>query len=141
MIVLDTNVVSEPLKPKPELAVLRWLDAQEPQTLYITAVVWIELLAGVAELPQGRRRTALTKALKEQVLALFGSRVLPFDLPAAEALAKNHASAQAQDNPIGFADCAIASVASAQGCALATRNTRDFKGGDVVLIDSWGCGT
>ena len=137
MIVLDTNVVSEPLKPQPAPAVLRWLDVQEPQTLYITSVVWAELLAGVAALPQGRRRTALTKALKEQVLALFGARVLPFDLPAAEAFAKNHAGAQAQGNPIGFADCAIASTASAHGYALATRNTRDFKGVDVVLIDPW----
>ena len=137
MIVLDTNVVSEPLKPAPAPAVLRWLDAQEPQTLYITSVVWAELLAGVAALPQGRRRTALTKALKEQVLSLFGSRVLPFDMVAAEGFAKNHASAQAQGNPIGFADCAIASTASAHEYALATRNTRDFKGIDVVLIDPW----
>ena len=137
MIVLDTNVVSEPLKLAPAPAVLRWLDAQEPQTLYITSVVWAELMAGVAALPQGRRRTALAKALTEQVLDLFGSRVLPFDTRAAEAFAKNHASAQAQGNSIGFADCAIASIASAQGFALATRNTRDFKGVDIVLIDPW----
>ena len=137
MIVLDTNVVSEPLKLAPAPAVLRWLDAQEPQTLYITSVVWAELMAGVAALPQGKRRTALAKALTEQVLDLFGTRVLPFDTRAADAFAKNHASAQAQGNPIGFADCAIASIASAQGFALATRNTRDFKGVDVVLIDPW----
>jgi predicted nucleic acid-binding protein len=137
VIVLDTNVVSEPLKPKPAPAVLRWLDAQEPQTLYITSIVWAELLAGVAALPPGRRRNALAQALTEQVLALFGSRVLPFDTRAAEAFAKNHASAQIQGNPIGFADCAIASIASAHGYAVATRNTRDFKGVDVALIDPW----
>ena len=137
MIVLDTNVVSEPLKLAPAPAVLRWLDAQEPQTLYVTSVVWAELMAGVAALPQGKRRTALAKALTEQVLDLFGSRMLPFDTRAADAFAKNHASAQAQGNPIGFADCAIASIASAQGFALATRNTRDFKGVDVVLMDPW----
>lgn len=137
MIVLDTNVVSEPLKPNPAPEVLRWLDAQEPQTLYITSIVWAELLAGVTALPQGKRRTALTEALTGQVLALFGPRVLPFDTRAAEAFANNHAAAQAQGNPIGFADCAIASIASAQGFALATRNTRDFKGVDVVLIDPW----
>ena len=141
MIVLDTNVVSEPLKSKPEPAVLRWLDAQEPQTLYITSVVLAELLAGAAALPPGRRRDALGKVITEQVLALFGSRVLPFGTRAAQALAKNHASAQAHGNPIGFADCAIASIASAQGFALATRNTQDFKGVDVVLMNPWGYDT
>ena len=138
MIVLDTHVVSEPLKPAPAPEVLRWLDAQEPQTLYITSVVWAELLAGVTALRQSKRRTALAEALTGQVSALFGSRVLPFDIRAAEAFANNHAAAQAQGNPIGFADCAIASIASAQGFALATRNTRDFKGVDIVLIDPWG---
>ena len=137
MIVLDTNVVSEPLKPKPSPTVLGWLDAQEPQTLYITSVTVAELLSGVAALPAGRRRNALERAMTDQVLALFGPRVLPFDTRAAQAFAKNHASAQSQGNPIGFADCAIASIASAQGYALATRNTRDFKGVDVTLIDPW----
>ena len=137
MIVLDTNVVSEPLKPRPSPTVLGWLDAQEPQTLYITSVTLAELLSGVAALPAGRRRNALERAMTDQVLALFGPRVLPFDTRAAQAFAKNHASAQSQGNPIGFADCAIASIASAHGCALATRNTRDFKGVEVALIDPW----
>ena len=137
MIVLDTNVVSEPLKPKPSPTVLGWLDAQEPQTLYITSVTVAELLSGVAALPAGRRRNALERAMTDQVLALFGPRVLPFDTRAAQAFAKNHASAQSQGNPIGFADCAIASIASAHGYALATRNTRDFKGVEVALIDPW----
>ena len=137
MIVLDTNVVSEPLKPRPSPTVLGWLDAQEPQTLYITSVTLAELLSGVAALPAGRRRNALERAMTDQVLALFGPRVLPFDTRAAQAFAKNHASAQSQGNPIGFADCAIASIASAHGYALATRNTRDFKGVEVALIDPW----
>lgn len=137
MIVLVINVVFDPLKPEPALAVLRWLDAQEPQTLYITSIVWAELLANVAALPEGRRRNVLAQALTEQVLTLFGPRVLPFDTRAAEAFAKNHASAMSQSYPIGLADCAIASIASAHGFAVATRNTRDFKGVDVALIDPW----
>ena len=102
MIVLDTNMVSEPLKPKPAPAVLHWLDAQEPQTLYITSIVWAELLAGVAASLPGRRRNALAQAMTEQVLAWFDSRVLLFDTGAAEAFAKNHASEQSHGNPMAF---------------------------------------
>ena len=137
MIILDTNVVSEPLKPEPSQAVLDWLDAQEPQTLFLTTISLAELLAGVEVLPAGRRRDALALALSTQVLALFGSRVLPLDTAAAQAFAKTHASAQSQGNPIGFADCAIAAIARAQGFSVATRNGRDFKGCGVDLIDPW----
>ena len=137
MIVLDTNVVSEPLKPAPNPAVLDWLNAQEPQTLYLTAVNLAELLAGVEALPAGRRRDALALALSTQVFALFGGRILPFDAKAAQAFATTNASAQAQGNTIGFADCAIAAITRANGFALATRNVRDFKGAGVSLIDPW----
>ena len=137
MIILDTNVVSEPLKPDPNPAVLNWLNAQEPQTLFITAVNWAELLSGVEALPAGRRRQALEQAISTQVLALFSGRVLPFDARAAGVFAKTHASAEAQGNSIGFADCAIASIAAANGYALATRNLRDFNGTGVKLIDPW----
>ena len=137
MIVLDTNVVSEPLKPEPNAAVLDWLNAQEPQTLYLTTVNLAELLAGVEVLPAGRRRDALAQALSTQVLALFGGRMLSFDAKAADAFAKVNASAQAQGNVMGFADCAIGAIARANGFALATRNVRDFKGAGVSLIDPW----
>lgn len=137
MIVLDTNVVSEPLKPEPNAAVLDWLNAQEPQTLYLTTVNLAELLAGVEVLPAGRRRDALAQALSTQVVALFGGRVLSFDAKAADAFAKVNASAQAQGNVMGFADCAIGAIARANGFALATRNVRDFKGAGVSLIDPW----
>lgn len=137
MIVLDTNVVSEPLKPEPNAAVLDWLNAQEPQTLYLTTVNLAELLAGVEVLPVGRRRDALAQALSTQVLALFGGRMLSFDAKAADAFAKTNAGAQAQGNVMGFADCAIGAIARANGFALATRNVRDFKGAGVSLIDPW----
>ena len=137
MIVLDTNVVSEPLKPEPNAAVLDWLNAQEPQTLYLTTVNLAELLAGVEVLPAGRRRDALAQALSTQVLALFGGRMLSFDAKAADAFAKTNAGALAQGNVMGFADCAIGAIARANGFALATRNMRDFKGAGVSLIDPW----
>ena len=140
MIVLDTNVVFEPLRPAPDQAVLDWLDAQEPQTLYMTTVNLAELLAGVELLPAGRRRDALAQVLSTQVVALFGGRVLPLDAEAAEVFAKTCASAQAQGNTMGFADCAIAAIAGAHGFAVATRNTRDFKGAGVEVIDPWAFG-
>jgi toxin FitB len=137
VIILDTNVVSEPLRPTPEPAVLAWLDAQAPATLYLTSIALAELLAGVAALPAGRRRTRLGQALTEQVLPLFEGRVLAFDMSAAHAFAQVHSCAQAAGNPISFADAAIAAIAAAHGFAVATRNVRDFKGTDVEVIDPW----
>ena len=137
MIILDTNVVSEPLKAKPEPAVLAWLDAQAPTTLYLTSITLAELLAGVAALPAGRRRNKLRQALTDQVLPLFEGRVLAFDAQAAHAYAQVHAGAQAAGNPISFADGAIAAMAAAHGFTVATRNVRDFKGAGVEVIDPW----
>ena len=137
MIVLDTNVVSEPLRPQPSAAVLRWLDAQAPQSLYLTAVNLAELLAGVAALPDGRRRTELERAMNQQVLPLFVQRTLAFDERAAHAFARIHAATQAAGRPIGFADGAIAAIALAHGFAVATRNVGDFAGTGVALINPW----
>jgi toxin FitB len=137
VIILDTNVVSEPLRPAPEPAVLAWLDAQVPATLCLTSVTLAELLAGVAALPAGRRRNKLALALTDQVLPLFEGRILAFDVPAAHAFARVQAGATAVGNPISFADAAIAATAAAHGYALATRNVRDFKGTGLELIDPW----
>lgn len=137
MIVLDTNVVSEPLKPEPNPAVLAWLNIQEPATLYLTAVNLAELLAGIEVMPAGRRRTKLRHVLLDQMMLLFNGRVLPFDEKAAEVFARVTAGARAAGNPISFADAAIASIACAHGLMLATRNVRDFKGTGVELLDPW----
>ena len=137
MIILDTNVVSEPLKPAPSQAVLDWLDRQVPETLYLTAVSLAELLAGIAALPQGRRRLELEQAITRQIMPLFEGRILSFDAKSAEAFGKVRAGAQAVGNTIGFADGAIAAIAVAQGFALATRNVRDFRGAGIGLINPW----
>ncbi len=137
MIVLDTNVVSEPLRPAPSQAVLDWLNAQEPQTLYLTAVSLAELLTGIEMLPAGRRRDALEQALSTQVLPLFANRILPFDVRAAQEFDQTQASARMQGNTMGFTDCAIAAIARGQGFSVATRNVRDFKGAGVEVIDPW----
>jgi toxin FitB len=137
MIILDTNVVSEPLKPVPTQAVLDWLDRQAPETLYLTAVSLAELLAGIEALPKGRRRLELEQALTRQIMPLFEGRIMSFDVRAAEAFCKVRAGAQAVGNTIGFGDGAIAAIAAAQGFALATRNVRDFRGTGVELINPW----
>ena len=137
MIVLDTNIVSEPLKPKPDPEVLAWLDRQAPETLYLTSISLAELSAGVEVLPAGKRRAALQQAVGTQVLSLFQSRVLGFDHEAALAFGRIAAKAQAAGNPIDFADCAIAAIATTNRFILATRNARDFKGTGVELLNPW----
>jgi predicted nucleic acid-binding protein len=137
MIILDTNVVSEPLKPLPHPGVIDWLNAQAPSSLFITSINLAELLAGVETLPPGKRRDALALALTSQVSALFENRVLHFDTRAAHGFAACLAGAQAQGNPVGFADCAIAAIAKTQGWMVATRNVRDFLGTGVEIINPW----
>ncbi len=137
MIVLDTNVVSEPLKPEPSAVVLDWLDAQEPGTLYLTTVNLAELLASMEAMPAGRRRTKLKGALVERIMPLFEGRILPFDEKSAQAFARVNASAYAAGNRLGFADGAIAAIATANGFMLATRNVRDFRSTGVATLDPW----
>jgi predicted nucleic acid-binding protein len=137
MIVLDTNVVSEPLKPKPDAAVLDWLDAQDPQTLYITTINLAELLAGIALMPAGRKRTALKSALDSQIMPLFDGRLLQFDAKAAAVFAQINAKVQSQGMAISFADCAIAAIAQVNNFSVATRNLRDFKRTGVALLNPW----
>lgn len=137
MIILDTNVVSEPLRPRPEPLVIDWLDAQLADSLYLTSVSLAELLAGVEALPVGRRRQALEGALGAQVLSLFAGRVLSFDEAAARAFAHVSRRAQAAGHPVSFADAAIAAIASSHGFSIATRNVRDFQGCGVELINPW----
>jgi predicted nucleic acid-binding protein len=137
VIVLDTNVVSEPLRPQPDAAVLRWLDDQDPRTLYLTATTAAELLSGIEALPAGRRRKDLQEAIEAQVFPLFAGRVLPFDERAAAVFARVNAQATAAGNRISFADGTIASIALAHGFMLATRNIKDFRGTGVQLVNPW----
>lgn len=138
MIVLDTNVVSEPLKQAPNPAVVDWLNAQAPETLYLTTVNLAELLAGIELLPAGKRKTALKKALDTQILPLFEGRILTFDVKAATTFAQINAKAQAAGSTLGFADGAIAAMALANGFAVATRNVGDFANTGVKIINPWG---
>ena len=137
MIILDTNVVSEPLKPQPNPNVLEWLDCQAVGTLFLTTLTFAELNAGIEILPAGKRRTQLHHALTARVMPLFEGRVLSFEQAAATAFGRIYASAQAVGNPIDFADCAIAAIATSRRYIVATRNARDFKGTGTELINPW----
>jgi hypothetical protein len=105
VIVLDTNVISEPLKPRPSEAVVRWLDAQDPETLYLTAVTLSEVLIGIALLPAGKRKRGMELAAQSLQLRLFANRFLSFDRKAAIAFSLLGSRAAAKGYPIGTADC------------------------------------
>jgi predicted nucleic acid-binding protein len=137
VIILDTNVVSEPLKPKPDAAVLSWLDRQAPEALYLTTISVAELLDGIERLPSGRRRTALGQAITGGVLALFNDRLLSFDRPAAEAFALLNSRARNDGLTIGFGDCQIAAIAAARGFMVATRDVAPFRAAGIQTIDPW----
>jgi predicted nucleic acid-binding protein len=137
VIILDTNVISEPLKPSPDPAVIRWLDRQSPATLYVTTISQAELLAGVSALPAGRRRTELRKVIDKELGFLFADRVLSFGERSAEAYAQVVPAANAAGNPIDFADAAIGAIAIEHNYILATRNVADFKGTSVKLLNPW----
>ena len=137
MIVLDTNVVSELLRPVPSSQVEAWLSAQDGEQVYFTAVGEAELRHGVAVLPAGRRRTALTKAIEGILDQDFRGRILPFDSAAAKAYAAIAAERRAAGRPISQFDCQIAAIARANAAAVATRNTTDFEACGIQLLDPW----
>jgi predicted nucleic acid-binding protein len=137
MIVLDTNVVSELLRPAPAKEVEAWLSAQDGAEVYFTAVGEAELRYGVAILPAGKRRTALAKAIEGILEEDLRDRILPFDRPAVRAYAAIAAKRRAAGRPISQFDCQIAAIARAHGAVVATRNTEDYEGCGVAVIDPW----
>ena len=137
MILLDTNVVSEPLRPAPELRVIEWIDAQAMETLFLPAITVAELRAGVALLPAGKRRAGLQENLEKRVLPLFAGRVLPFDLACTQAYATLMAKARGAGLAVAPADGYIAAIAAANGFAVATRDTSAFEAAGVTVINPW----
>ena len=137
MILLDTNVVSEAMRPKPDQNVLAWLDAQAAETLYLSTVSLAELLLGIESLPAGKRREVLAAALAEQVIALFGERVVPFDLAAAQTYAKTVTRARRHGHPIAVADAQIAATAASRHFGVATRDEAPFRAAGVPVINPW----
>ncbi len=137
MILLDTNVVSEPLRPRPDQKVLAWLDAQAAEGLYLSTVSLAELLLGIESLPLGKRRKTLAAGLHEQIIALFGERIAPFDLAAAEAYAQIVTRARRHGHPIAVADAQIAAIAASRQFTVATRDEAPFLAAGLPVINPW----
>ena len=137
MILLDTTVMSEPLRQAPEQRVVAWIDAQPMETLFLSAITVAELRAGVALLPAGKRRAGLQENLEKRVLPLFVGRVLPFDMPCTQAYAALMATARAAGLAIATADGYIAAIAAANGLVVATRDTGPFEAAGAAVINPW----
>lgn len=140
MIVLDTNVVSEPLRQRPDRGVVTWLDAQSIDTLYLTIVTVAELRFGVASLPTGARRNRLSRAIEEDLLPLFADRVLAFEVDATAIYAERRAAARAAGRAVGDFDALIASMAAARRFAVATRDVAPFEAMGAEVINPFEIG-
>ncbi len=137
MIILDTNVVSELMRPNPDPQVVEWVDRHPPLDVFITSVTARELLHGVARLSPGRRRTRLTDAVDRLLTDDFHDRVLPFDLPAAFHFAEVAVRRERAGRPISVSDGEIAAIARSHEAPLATRDGKDFDETGVVIVDPW----
>jgi toxin FitB len=137
VIVLDTNVLSELMRPSPSTAVARWVAAQPSSSLFTTTITQAEILYGVALLPRGRRREALEGAVGAMFEEEFAERVLPFDAAAAHAFASIAAERRRAGKNIAQLDAQIAAIAHSRDAAIATRNVKDFEACGIELFDPW----
>ena len=138
MILLDTNVLSEFMRPRPEMCVVQWLDGQRADTLHTSAVSQAEIELGLALMPDGKRQHELATSAKAMFEEDFAGRCLPFDAAAASHYAHLVAACSRMGRPISVEDAQIAAIALAGGMALATRNTRDFESiTGLALINPW----
>lgn len=136
MIILDTNVVSEAMKPEPNPAVRNWLDEQAAETLYLSSVTVAELMFGVGALPDGGRKQKLEATL-EGLLGLFDGRILPFDHDAARHYASLAVAARSAGKGFPTPDGYIAAIAAAHRFAVASRDISAFKAAGLPIINPW----
>ena len=137
MIVLDTNVLSEPIRPAPAETVTAWLNRQRGPAFFTTAVNIVELHTGLEMLPDGKRKTKLWAALDFTLSTLVSARILPLDPPAAREAARIAAAAERAGRKTGMADGLIAAIAKTRGYAVATRDVDPFRDAGVTVINPW----
>ena len=136
MILLDTNVISEAMKPEPNASVQAWLNEQPEETLFLSSVTLAELLFGIGVLPEGKRKTKL-KAVFDRLLDLFKDRVLSFDTEAAKKYSDLAVTARSSGKGFPTPDGSIAAIAVANKMLVATRDTGPFEAAEVSIIDPW----
>ncbi len=137
MIVLDTNVISELMKPAPAAEVARWIAGRPASMLYTTSVTQAEVLHGIALLPAGKRHSALEAAAEAMFDEDLGGRVLPFGSEAAHAYAQIAAQRHRAGRPIAQFDAQIAAIARSVRASIATRNVEDFEGCGITVLNPW----
>lgn len=137
MILLDTNVISELMKPQPNQNVIRWIDRNNCLRLFVSTVTIAEISYGLHALPQGQRRNLLEHAFNKTIQLAFQHRILAFDEAAAHSYGKIMAERKAKGRPFGVPDGQIAAIAHSKGFSLATRNERDFMACGLEIINPW----
>lgn len=140
MIVLDTNVISELMRPEPNPTVLVWVAAQPRASLYTTSINRAEILYGVAALPVGRRRDGFEAVVMAIFAEDFAGRVLPFGDAAAEHYARIVTARRAAGTPIEGFDALIAATTAAAGFRIATRDVGGFEGCGIDVLNPWQTG-
>lgn len=137
MIILDTNVVSELMRPAPAGQVVDWVASQPAASLYTTSITQAEILHGLMLLPRGRRRTSLEAAASSMFAEEFGGRILGFGTDAAPRYAQIASERRRAGRPISHFDAQIAAIARFTGASIATRNVGDFEACGVSLLNPW----
>jgi hypothetical protein len=137
MILLDTNVISEYLRERPDAVVSAWLDSHPEEDLWTTSVVLAELLSGVEMMPSGRKQKGLRDAIEKMISEDFRGQILTFNLPAARQYAQILAARRKIGRPIREMDAQIAAIANVHGATLATRDVDDFAGCNLAVVNPW----
>jgi predicted nucleic acid-binding protein len=137
MLILDTNVVSELMRPEPNARVLAWAQQQPLEALAMTAISMMEIRYGIARLPDGARKNDLEARFRRFLALGFGGQVLPFDGDAAEISAAMRALRQRMGRVTGTEDCMIAGIAKQHGATVVTRDDSGFEGYGVVVVNPW----
>jgi predicted nucleic acid-binding protein len=137
MILLDTNVVSETMRPMPDENVVRWLNRQDANTLFLSAVGVAELLVGVALLPEGRRKTSLVDRIEQGLVPTFAGRILPFDVACSRVYATMIQTTRAAGKAVSVSDAQIAATARARSMMVATRDEAAFRATGVEVVNPW----
>jgi predicted nucleic acid-binding protein len=135
LILLDTNVLSELVKPQPDPRVVNWA-RRTAAALAVPTIAVAEMAFGIEKLVEGRRRDELLDALR-RLVSEFADRLFDFNVSAAWAYGRILAAARRAGRPMALPDALIAAIAHANGCALATRNVKDFAATGLQLVDPW----